>query len=92
MPQGLQVWNSDNVLILDITDRVVKFLTEDDVVEGTTTNITIAPDATSSVIVAPVADIDRTYTPAATVTTGNVAVTWPSGSSGITRDILLLEF
>jgi uncharacterized protein (DUF2342 family) len=81
MSQGLQVWNSAGELVLDTTQRVIKYVTADEIVEGTTTNVPINIDVTSSAIAAPVSVANNNYTPQVTFTTGNAEVTWPSVSS-----------
>jgi hypothetical protein len=92
MPQGLQVWDADGNLVIDTSLRILKYLTVGEAVEGVTTNIPIAPDTTSTVVGEAVSLNDGSFTPQITITSGNAAITWPSGSSGQTRDIVLLEF
>lgn len=92
MPQGLQVWNENGELVLDTTQRVVKYVTVDTVVEGVTENIPVSIDVTSSVVAVPVGTKDRNYTAEVSYSSGLATVSWGSGSDGLTRQILAVEF
>jgi hypothetical protein len=92
MPQGIQVWDAAGTLILDTSQRVLKYVVEGQAIEGTTTDIAIAPDATSSVVAAAISNFDRDYTPRVVITPGNARVDWPSGSNGYGRAILVMEY
>jgi hypothetical protein len=70
----------------------MKYVVAGEAIEGTTTNIAIAPDATSSVVAVAISDLDRAYTPLVVVTPGNARITWPSGSNSNTRAILVMEY
>jgi hypothetical protein len=92
MPQGIQVWDAAGTLILDTSQRVLKYLIVGEAIEGTTTDIAIAPDATSSVVGAAISELDRDFTPLVVITSGNARITWPSGSNSRARDILVMEY
>jgi hypothetical protein len=98
MPQGLQVWNASGQIMLDITDRVIKSIVMEAVVESGSEVIPhTGADDTSTILAIPLADSnggDGAPLPTVTVGGGNVTVTWGADGRGsdVTRNILLMEF
>lgn len=90
MPQGLQVFNADENLVLDIGSRPLKILQVNTITAGTNTTINI-PANTGTVV--PIPLLPATLeSPQFTVTQTQVNVTWTGNYGSGSADLLIMEF
>ncbi|MDP1554480.1 MAG: hypothetical protein Q8L84_03385 [Hyphomonas sp.] len=95
MSQGLQVWNAASQLVLDLTDRVLKSVVVETVVESGTEVIPHSgADGTSAIVAVVPGGGTNAPAPAISVGGGNVTVAWGSEGRGgsYSREVLILEY
>lgn len=97
MSQGLQVFDADGNLILDIGNRVIKILTETTVISGTSTNVPITKSSGTQLSVSTLPSTSSSglgnLQPNLAVSSNNIAVTWPAGTiTGRAVNMLVMEF
>lgn len=94
MPQGLQIWDASNNLILDISSRVYKTLAVQTVNEGSTASISIPIlDSSASIIAVDNTTDEDSGAPVITsIGSGSVNIGWVGGVGGTaTREVSILS-
>jgi hypothetical protein len=97
MSQGLQVFNANEQLVLDVGNRVIKILTEATLTSGTpaTVNFTKSSGTTLnfSALANTTSNFEGNLQPTLSPSTSSVGVTWPAGTiTGRTVNFLVMEF
>ena len=92
MSQGLQVFDKNGNIILDVGSRPIRLLTVADIPDDTTTTVPIVKSANTTLFVEPVLSSFENNPQIVSQTGTSVSVNFSGITSGATRSILIMEF
>lgn len=92
MPQGLQIFDKNGNITLDVGSRPIRLITVADIPDNTTTSVPITKSANTTLFVEPVLASFENTPEIASQTGNSVSINFSGITSGATRSVLIMEF